>query len=77
MLDSDSVEPLFTFVNMEKALKETNRSYFFYPGRIPPDAVRGPPGSPTRCGSRRRLSRQRGAPSARPPLAGSGPQGAR
>ena len=42
MLDSDSVEPLFTFVNMEKALKETNRSYFFYPGRIPPDAVRAP-----------------------------------
>lgn len=40
MLDSDSVEPLFTFVNMEKAFKETNRSYYFYPGRIPPDAVR-------------------------------------
>lgn len=40
VLDSDSVEPLFTFVNMEKALKETNRSYYFYPGRIPPDAVR-------------------------------------
>ncbi len=43
MLESDNVERLFTFVEMEKELKKTNRSYYQYPGRIPPDAVRSAP----------------------------------
>jgi hypothetical protein len=41
VLESDNVERLFTFVEMEKELKKTNRSFYQYPGRIPPDAVRG------------------------------------
>lgn len=40
MLESENVERLFTFVEMEKELKRTNRSFYQYPGRIPPDAVR-------------------------------------
>jgi hypothetical protein len=45
VLESDNVERLFTFVEMEKELKKTNRSYYQYPGRIPPDAVRSGTGT--------------------------------
>ena len=62
VLDSDSVEPLFTFVNMEKAFKETNRSYYFYPGRIPPDAVRTF-SRPLRHAGTRSAASRRGTPS--------------
>ena len=40
MLDSDNVEKLFTFAEMEAAKKKTNNSFYEFPGRIPPDAVR-------------------------------------
>ena len=40
MLDSDNVEKLFTFAEMENAKKKTNNSFYEFPGRIPPDAVR-------------------------------------
>lgn len=47
MLDSDNVEKLFTFAEMEAAKKKTNSSFYEFPGRIPPDAV-----SPTAQGGR-------------------------
>ena len=40
MLESENVEKLFTFVELEKEFKKTNKSSYEFPGRIPPDAVR-------------------------------------
>jgi hypothetical protein len=40
VLDSDNVEKLFTFAEMEAARKKNNNTFYEFPGRIPPDAVR-------------------------------------